>query len=102
GMLEFDDRLAGLDLRVAQRLRDAVHTRIRDAGLREHGDPVRRVPARERRIEDLEQLVAVPVAVGELAEARILTELGMSDGVAEPQPELLLCARDHDPAIRRA
>ena len=46
-----------------------------------------------------EQLVAVSVACGEVAEARILGELRPADRVAEELPELRLRARDDDPAV---
>src|SRR5207302_6282151 len=47
-----------------------------------------------------EQVIAVPVAPGEVGVAVIVGELGATDLDAERSPELLLRAGDDDPAVR--
>src|SRR5581483_368958 len=49
-------------------------------------------------LEERLQLVAAPVAVGEAR--KLVRQLGPADRVAEELPELLLGARDDDPAVR--
>src|SRR5581483_6136539 len=89
------------DARLVDRGGNLVHRRARNPGRAEHGQPLRGRPLGEGGVEDLEQLVAVPVAGGEVGEALVVRELGPAERLAQPLPELLLRTGDDDPAVGR-
>ena len=75
-MLDLDDHLARLGLRIGERLQHVVDRAAGNALLVEDGEPVRGRLGAEARGELRFELRQMRHAVGVVAEARILGELG--------------------------
>ncbi len=100
-VLGLDHHVARRGLRVGERLRDVVHRAARHAGRHQRVDPLCGGARAEQLVERRQQLAAVGEAGVHRCVARVGGQLGPAGGRRQPLPELLLRARDDDPAVGR-
>jgi hypothetical protein len=90
---------ASAHLRILEGRRHVVDRSTRNTGVGQLLEPMRRRVRAQRRLENREQLAAVTVALLEVREPRICRELRRADRDAQAVEELLLRARDNEPAV---
>ena len=99
GCCAVDNHLPRNHLRIGHRLVEGQHGTRRYSRRRQRLQPVRRRLLPKALLQQFHQgvIVAHPVAV--LLKTRILRQLWRAEQLAEPQPKILLCRADCDPAV---